>query len=106
MSPQFTIHKDIAKAETLPSSFYKDEDVFSKVREKIFLKSWQWLGDNSGLKLTNSVQPLTLLDGFLTEPILLMPMSMIIIIYFFSKNSLVLQILNKLCWLNSFNFDL
>ena len=40
-------------------------------KEKIFLKSWQWLGDNSGLKLTNSIQPLTLLDGFLSEPILL-----------------------------------
>ena len=71
MSSQFKIHKDITKAETLPSSFYKDEDVFNQVREKIFLKSWQWLGDNSALKLTNSVQPLTLLDGFLTEPILL-----------------------------------
>ncbi|MEC7918517.1 MAG: aromatic ring-hydroxylating dioxygenase subunit alpha, partial [Candidatus Neomarinimicrobiota bacterium] len=71
MSPQFKIHKDISKAETLPSSFYKDEDVFNQVKEKIFLKSWQWLGDNSALKLTNSVQPLTLLDGFLTEPILL-----------------------------------
>ena len=71
MSPQFKIHKDIAKAETLPSSFYKDENVFNQVREKIFLRSWQWLGDNSALKLTNSIQPLTLLDGFLTEPILL-----------------------------------
>ena len=71
MSPQFTIHKDIAKAETLPSSFYKDEDIFNQVREKIFLRSWQWLGDNSALKLTSSLQPLTLLDGFLTEPILL-----------------------------------
>jgi len=71
LSSQFKIHKDIAKAETLPSSFYKDENVFNQVREKIFLRSWQWLGDNSALKLTNSIQPLTLLDGFLTEPILL-----------------------------------
>ena len=71
MAPQFNIHKDISKAETLPSSFYKNHDVFDQVKEKIFLKSWQWLGDNSSLKLTNSIQPLTLLDGFLTEPILL-----------------------------------
>ena len=71
MAPQFNIHKDISKAETLPSSFYKNHDVFEQVKEKIFLKSWQWLGDNSSLKLTNSIQPLTLLDGFLTEPILL-----------------------------------
>ena len=71
MASQFNIHKDISKAETLPSSFYKNHDVFEQVKEKIFLKSWQWLGDNSSLKLTNSIQPLTLLDGFLTEPILL-----------------------------------
>ena len=68
---QFNIHKDISKAETLPSSFYKSQDVFDEVKENIFLKSWQWLGDNSNLKLTNSIYPLTLLDGFLTEPILL-----------------------------------
>lgn len=71
MTTQFNIHKDISKAETLPSSFYKSQDVFDQVRENIFLKSWQWLGDNSSLKLTNSIYPLTLLDGFLTEPILL-----------------------------------
>ena len=68
---KFQIHKDISKAETLPSIFYKNQDVFEEVKEKIFLKSWQWLGDNSALKLTNSIQPLTLLDGFLSEPILL-----------------------------------
>lgn len=71
MSHSFNINPDIAKAETLPSIFYKNQDVFDEVKEKIFLKSWQWLGDNSGLKLTNSIQPLTLLDGFLSEPILL-----------------------------------
>ena len=68
---KFRVHQDISKAETLPSIFYKNQDVFDEVKEKIFLKSWQWLGDNSGLKLTNSIQPLTLLDGFLSEPILL-----------------------------------
>ena len=71
MPSQFNIDKDISKAETLPSSFYKSQDVFDEVKENIFLKSWQWLGDNSNLKLTNSIYPLTLLDGFLTEPILL-----------------------------------
>ena len=71
MSHSFSINPDITKAETLPSIFYKNQDIFDEVKEKIFLKSWQWLGDNSGLKLTNSIQPLTLLDGFLSEPILL-----------------------------------
>ena len=71
MSQSFNINPDIAKAETLPSIFYKNQDIFEEVKEKIFLKSWQWLGDNSGIKLTNSIQPLTLLDGFLSEPILL-----------------------------------
>jgi len=52
---QFNIDKDISKAETLPSSFYKSHDVFDQVRENIFLKSWQWLGDNSTFVPTEGI---------------------------------------------------
>jgi len=31
LSPKFNIHKDISKAETLPSSFYKSQDIFDQV---------------------------------------------------------------------------
>ena len=36
---KFRVHQDISKAETLPSIFYKNQDVFDEVKEKIFLKS-------------------------------------------------------------------
>ena len=35
---RFNINSDITKAETLPATFYKDPDIFEKIKEKIFLK--------------------------------------------------------------------
>ncbi|MDH5608272.1 MAG: Rieske 2Fe-2S domain-containing protein, partial [Cyclobacteriaceae bacterium] len=71
MSPNFSIDPDIRKAETLPASFYRDPEVFSSLRDKLFLKSWQWIGDESAVKLNQHVHPFILLDGFLTEPMAL-----------------------------------
>lgn len=67
----FFIHPDIAKAETLPASFYKSEAIFERMKEQIFLNSWQWIGDKNLVPLPTSVHPFILLDGFLTEPLLL-----------------------------------
>ena len=39
MGNKFYIDSDIKKAETLPASFYKDEQIFKELKEKIFLKS-------------------------------------------------------------------
>lgn len=71
MDYKFNIHEDIAKAETLPSYFYRDQSLFDRIKEKIFLNSWQWLGDESLVPLPQSVHPFVLLDGYLTEPLLL-----------------------------------
>ncbi|MGJ8591890.1 MAG: aromatic ring-hydroxylating oxygenase subunit alpha [Aquaticitalea sp.] len=71
MSHKFHIDSDITKAETLPANFYKDQSVFDDLKEHIFLKSWQWIGDDNVVKLQNSVHPFVLLDGFLTEPMVL-----------------------------------
>ena len=68
---RFKINSDITKAETLPATFYKDPVVFEIIKEKVFLKSWQWVGDESLVDKPQSVHPLILLDGFLTEPLLL-----------------------------------
>jgi len=68
---QFTIDPDIRKANTLPSSFYKDKIIFEAIKEKVFLNSWQFVGDESFLKKTKSAHPFVLLDKFLTEPMLL-----------------------------------
>ena len=71
MKGEYIIDPDITKAETLPSSFYKDSDNFNEVKSKIFLKSWQWVGDSDLLKYKNSVHPLTILKDYLNEPIIL-----------------------------------
>ncbi|MDB2633396.1 aromatic ring-hydroxylating dioxygenase subunit alpha [Flavobacteriaceae bacterium] len=67
----FNINPDITKAETLPATFYKDPFVFETVKEKVFLNTWQWIGDENLVKETQSVHPFMLLDDFLTEPMLL-----------------------------------
>ncbi|MFT5777620.1 MAG: choline monooxygenase [Crocinitomicaceae bacterium] len=68
----FYIDSDITKAETLPASFYQSEEVFEKIKEAVFVRSWQWLGDSANtVPLSESVFPLVLLDKFIDEPILL-----------------------------------
>ncbi|MEO8148182.1 MAG: SRPBCC family protein [Bacteroidia bacterium] len=67
----FKIHQDITQAETLPSSFYNDAQYFQLSKEKIFERTWQFIGDVDELKLAEQNFPLTLLPGFLDEPILL-----------------------------------
>lgn len=71
MPDNFHIEPDIRKAETLPAEFYKDSEVFERLKEKVFLRSWQFIGDDSAVKIQNSVFPFVLLDNYLTEPMLL-----------------------------------
>jgi choline monooxygenase len=71
MSEKFYINPNIAKAETLPAFFYKDPVTFEALKESVFLKSWQFIGDDNLVKLPRTVHPFVLLDGFLTEPMLL-----------------------------------
>ena len=57
MNFNFFINKDISKAETLPGWFYHDASIFEAMKEKIFARSWQWIGDTSQVKLAGMVQP-------------------------------------------------
>ena len=67
----YNIDPDISKAETLPSSFYKDPNVFEDIKSKIFLKSWQWIGDTDLVPQKNNVYPLTVLNKYLSEPVII-----------------------------------
>lgn len=71
MGYNFHIDSDIAKAETLPASFYRDPEVFEALKQKVFYRSWQWFGDTSLVNAEQNTYPFILLDGFLTEPMLL-----------------------------------
>ena len=71
MIKNYNIDPDIRKAETLPAIFYKDNEAFETLKNQVFLKSWQFIGDENLVKQPQSVHPFVLLDSFLTEPILL-----------------------------------
>jgi choline monooxygenase len=64
----FHIDPDIRKAKTLPSDFYTDERYFEMSKEMIFAHSWHFLGH---LNQISPLQPVTILPGFLDEPLLL-----------------------------------
>jgi choline monooxygenase len=71
MANKYFIDPDITQAETLPASFYRDEQVFERLKETVFLHSWHWIGDENLVKKPQQVYPFILFDGFLTEPLLL-----------------------------------
>ncbi len=62
------VDPEIARASTLPASFYKDPAMFERVREEVFAQSWQFLMDSDGLKAPGTIHPLVMLEGLLDEP--------------------------------------
>jgi choline monooxygenase len=69
MNNQFNIHPNIAEAETLPAQFYRSEEIFQLIKEKVFLKSWQWIGSKDLVPFEGYAHPFILLEGYLTEPL-------------------------------------
>ena len=65
------VHPDIRRASTLPSRFYTDPCLFEKAKDKVFARSWQFVGDTDHVKVPGQLQPFTLLEGCLDEPLLL-----------------------------------
>jgi choline monooxygenase len=68
---RYSIDADIALAETLPGSFYHDRDTFEACRERVFARSWQWLGELADVGATLSLSPRTIAPGHLDEPVFL-----------------------------------
>jgi len=65
------IDTDITKSETLPAYFYKSQEVFDLLKEKVFVKSWQWVGDvNILVPQPESIFPIVLLENYLDEPLI------------------------------------
>jgi len=69
----YEVDADITRASTLPGRFYSDPVAFGVMRERVFARSWQFLGDVSyslylihplvfgvGYKLIGALQPLPL----------------------------------------------
>jgi len=68
---EFFVDKDIAKASTLPSSFYKDDFVFEALKEKVFKSTFQWVGDQSIFSGRIKHSPFYFLENYLNEPLIL-----------------------------------
>ncbi len=64
----FDINPDITQAETLSSEFYTDERYFHESKEKIFARSWQFVGTTDEI---DDLTPFTILESFLDEPVLI-----------------------------------
>jgi len=67
----FFVEKDISLAKTIAKDVYLDEKVFAASREKIFARSWQWVGHEDQLSLPGSLLPFSMLKEYLNEPLLL-----------------------------------
>lgn len=68
----FEIDPDIRKARTLSADFYLDPKYFDRSKEKIFARTWQFLGTANEI---DCLRPMTLLPGMLDEPVLLVKTS-------------------------------
>src|SRR6185437_973816 len=71
VSMTFSIDPDITRATTLDTSFYTEEAHFRRARERVFARSWQWLGPCGEVAQPGSVAPRELLPGLLNEPLML-----------------------------------
>jgi choline monooxygenase len=67
----FSIHPDVAQAATLDKRFYLDEGLWRLAQERVFARSWQWLGDLRDVAAPLALSPRDLLPGSLDEPLLL-----------------------------------
>jgi choline monooxygenase len=67
----FTIDPDVTLARTLPSAFYLDPAIHLLTRERVFARTWQWLGDLADIDPPGTLSPREMLPGHLDEPLLL-----------------------------------
>ncbi len=66
----YFIDPDIRKATTLPAEFYRDEKIFESMKAKVFCRFWHLVGDNDIIKIPGQAYPFTILDGYISEPLL------------------------------------
>ncbi|TAH34372.1 MAG: aromatic ring-hydroxylating dioxygenase subunit alpha [Planctomycetota bacterium] len=71
MDPELLrIDPDIRRAHTLPAELYLSPRAYEEVRERVFARSWQFLGDVDRLAAPRQCVPFTLLPGCLDQPLL------------------------------------
>ena len=68
---EYAIDPDITVAQTLPGRFYSDAGTLRLMRDRVFARTWQWIGDLSDVAKPCTLSPRDLLPGSLDEPLLL-----------------------------------
>jgi choline monooxygenase len=68
---RFSIDPNIARARTISTEVYTSSSLYQEAKEKIFAPSWQFIGDTDRATESSNIYPFTLLDGYLSEPLLL-----------------------------------
>lgn len=74
MNSVYRVHPDITVASTLEGAFYHDAAAYELARERVFARSWQWIGDLADVAAPGAscnLSPRDLLPGLLNEPLLL-----------------------------------
>lgn len=66
----FIIDADISKAKTISTEFYINPQYFEQAKEKIFTRTWQFIG-SSDLLQQNNCYPFVLLQNYLDEPLVI-----------------------------------
>ena len=66
----YSVDADIRVASTLDSAFYRDQAAYALARERIFARTWQWVGDLCDVATPESFAPRHFLPGLLDEPLL------------------------------------
>ncbi len=68
----YKVDANLKKAATLPADFYFNPTAWELAKEKVFARSWQFIGDESLLFAgPENLYPTEILENYLDEPILL-----------------------------------
>ena len=59
------VNPNIEEAETLPAVFYRSSSYFEELKEKVFVKSWQFVGHNSILPININTYPIEFINNYI-----------------------------------------
>ncbi|TVP54529.1 MAG: aromatic ring-hydroxylating dioxygenase subunit alpha [Gemmatimonadales bacterium] len=71
MTDPIEIDPDIHRSHTLPGWAYGDPALHERQKERVFARSWQLVAPADSVRAPGHVQPLTLMEGCLDEPLVL-----------------------------------
>jgi choline monooxygenase len=68
---RLSIDPDIRVARSLPGEVYTSDAWFTRMRERVFARTWHFLADEHDIRTPRQLLPCTLLDRCLGEPVVL-----------------------------------